>query len=326
MDRAYMKERGDAVNIENVQCFVSLAECLSFTHAAEKEHITQTTMSRKIQALEEELNTCLLYRDTKQVKLTMAGTEFYKNAKKILALYHETVKSVQDANANFESKLRLGIGIYDHVLLNDFLPDYVRSLNKKVKFSCQQSPYSTLADSLKERWIDIAIGSDRLQSKLLALNSPQLGSFTIDPAPWPILMHRDNLLTDYETVPLELLSGQTMISILDGSIDQLKETFSVYFPIKDALLVNSLDAKLTMVNAGLGVSFVPQFILPLEKRYQNIVMRPTNPPYRNREFKLYYWKDNSNPLVHEFVRAYQAFCCDRNKDVTSICGYKRELL
>ena len=43
------------MNIENIQCFISLAECLNFTRAAEWEHITQTTMSHKISVLEKEL-------------------------------------------------------------------------------------------------------------------------------------------------------------------------------------------------------------------------------------------------------------------------------
>ena len=52
------------MNIENIQCFISLAECLNFTRAAEREHITQTTMSHKISVLEKELGVKLLYRDT----------------------------------------------------------------------------------------------------------------------------------------------------------------------------------------------------------------------------------------------------------------------
>ena len=44
------------MNIDNIRCFISLAECLNFTRAAEKEHITQTAMSRKISALEKELD------------------------------------------------------------------------------------------------------------------------------------------------------------------------------------------------------------------------------------------------------------------------------
>ena len=65
------------MNLENMKCFISLAECLNFTRAADKEHITQTSMSRKISSLEEELNVRLFYRDNHSVVLTDAGREFY---------------------------------------------------------------------------------------------------------------------------------------------------------------------------------------------------------------------------------------------------------
>ena len=65
------------MNLDNVKCFISLAECLNFTKAAEKEHMTQTSMSRKISGLEEELGVRLFYRDNHQVILTDAGSEFW---------------------------------------------------------------------------------------------------------------------------------------------------------------------------------------------------------------------------------------------------------
>ena len=74
------------MNIETIRCFISLAECLNFTRAAAKEHITQTAMSRKISSLEKELDVVLLYRDTRQVELTVAGNEFYLKAQELLKL------------------------------------------------------------------------------------------------------------------------------------------------------------------------------------------------------------------------------------------------
>ena len=64
------------MNLENMKCFISLAECLNFTKAADKEHITQTSMSRKISSLEEELNVRLFYRDNHSVVLQMPGGSF----------------------------------------------------------------------------------------------------------------------------------------------------------------------------------------------------------------------------------------------------------
>ena len=109
------------MNFDNIRCFISLAECLNFTRAAKKEHITQTAMSRKISALEKELDVYLVYRDTRQVELTAAGQDFYIRAKEIIHLYDDTVKQVQDIQSDFQSELRIGVGVYDHVLLNQFL-------------------------------------------------------------------------------------------------------------------------------------------------------------------------------------------------------------
>lgn len=64
------------MNLENMKCFISLAECLNFTKAADKEHITQTSMSRKISSLEEVLMDRLFYRDNHSVVLTDAGGSF----------------------------------------------------------------------------------------------------------------------------------------------------------------------------------------------------------------------------------------------------------
>ena len=113
------------MNIENIQCFISLAECLNFTRAAEREHITQTTMSHKISVLEKELGVKLLHRDTKQVFLTNAGTRFYSQAKEIIKMYHQTVEEIQNVQKDSQSELKIGIGIYEHALLSKFMNSFM---------------------------------------------------------------------------------------------------------------------------------------------------------------------------------------------------------
>ena len=79
------------MNIDNIKCFISLAECLNFTKAAEKEHVTQTSMSRRISSLETELGAPLFYRDNRMVELTAAGKVFYDQAKKLVEFYDQSV-------------------------------------------------------------------------------------------------------------------------------------------------------------------------------------------------------------------------------------------
>lgn len=296
------------MNIENIRCFISLAECLNFTRAAEKEHITQTAMSRKISALEKELDVQLLYRDTRQVSLTTAGSEFYVRAKELIKSYDTTVKQVKDAQSDFRSELKLGIGVYDHLLLNRFLEKYASNMKSGIKISCQQEAYPVLAKDFEDRLVDVIICTNQYEKELLAFDAEQLGSFTVYDEGWYLILHKDNPLSDMETVPLEHLSNQTLITMERGNLDHIKKTFMHHFPLNDALFVNSFGAKLSMVNAGLGFGFAPSFMFPVSDQYRNIVLKETTPPYGKYISRVYYWKDNTNPAVLDFVEKYQAFC------------------
>ena len=126
----------------------------------------------------------LVYRDTRQVELTAAGQDFYIRAKEIIHLYDDTVKQVQDIQSDFQSELRIGVGVYDHVLLNQFLGKYVSTLQIKVKINCIQAPYPTLAKDFEERLIDVMISTDQMEESLLNFDSKNLGMFTIYDEDW----------------------------------------------------------------------------------------------------------------------------------------------
>ncbi len=61
------------LTLDNLRTFVVVSRCLSFSAAAEELHYTQSAISRRIQALEDELGTPLFVRDTRRVELTRAG-------------------------------------------------------------------------------------------------------------------------------------------------------------------------------------------------------------------------------------------------------------
>ena len=70
------------MDIHSLQCFLSLAQYLNYTKTAEKEHLTQPSLSRKIDNSKAELGVRLFNRDSHQVSLTEAGKEFYYDTQK----------------------------------------------------------------------------------------------------------------------------------------------------------------------------------------------------------------------------------------------------
>ena len=81
-----------------VQYFLSIVEKGSFSSAADYHYVSQSTLSKKIIALEEELGITLFDRSKRNVKLSEAGESFLVHARKL----NETYKSMIDDLKEFK--------------------------------------------------------------------------------------------------------------------------------------------------------------------------------------------------------------------------------
>ena len=91
------------MTIDNLKCFILVAENLSFARAAEALYISQPAVTKQINALEHELGVTLFIRSTRHVELTPSGISFYKDAKDIVMKSQAAISRVQRQYANSAS-------------------------------------------------------------------------------------------------------------------------------------------------------------------------------------------------------------------------------
>jgi DNA-binding transcriptional LysR family regulator len=96
------------VNLRFVEAYYWVVTLRSVTRAAEKLFLTQSAMSSRVAALEEELGVLLLDRRDKQFRLTIAGSRFYQYAQKLLELQRE-IKAEMGEGVPLPMTLRLGV-------------------------------------------------------------------------------------------------------------------------------------------------------------------------------------------------------------------------
>lgn len=74
------------MNVENLKTFITLVSVGSYTKAAQKMLVVQSTISKRVKELEAETGKELIIRDKKNIRLTAAGKVFFRYAEEIVAL------------------------------------------------------------------------------------------------------------------------------------------------------------------------------------------------------------------------------------------------
>lgn len=112
------------MDIDQARTFLAIAAHGSFQEAAGQLHLTQSTVSARIQRLEEELGARLFVRNRAGATLTMGGRRYAEYAKR-LVLTAEQARHHVGLPSRYRATLRVGGRI---ALWEGLLPAWVRWL------------------------------------------------------------------------------------------------------------------------------------------------------------------------------------------------------
>lgn len=87
------------MDIQQLEFFCEIAELEHISNAAQRLMVSQPTLSRSVQALEDELGVELFDRNGKRIRLNDYGRYFYHKARQIVSLMHEAKKEISDVKA-----------------------------------------------------------------------------------------------------------------------------------------------------------------------------------------------------------------------------------
>jgi len=93
--------------VEAMQVFVRVAECGSFTKAAETLHMPRASVSAAVQQLEARVGARLLSRTTRRVNLTQEGATFFERCTQVLSDLDEIETLFKDAPTKLAGRLKI---------------------------------------------------------------------------------------------------------------------------------------------------------------------------------------------------------------------------
>lgn len=246
------------MDTQSLKAFLLVAENASFSAAAEALHLTQPAVSKRIAALESQLDAPLFNRIGRQVSLTEAGSALLPHAQAIAAHLDQARQSIDDLSGAVSGRLRLGTS--HHVGLHR-LPPVLRN-------------YSEAYPAVS---LDIEFMDSEQAFEEIMRGRVELAVVTLPPAPDSALVTRpvwqdaldfmaagDHPLADHKNLTLRELCNYPVVlpglnTFTGRIVREIFERESLRLDI--TLSTNYLETIRMMASVGLGWTLLPRTML-----------------------------------------------------------------
>jgi DNA-binding transcriptional LysR family regulator len=144
------------MDIEQARTFLAIAAHGSFVAAAERLHVTQSTVSARIRQLEANLGVRLFVRNRAGASLTQAGRRFLRHAKTLVVTV-EQARHDLGLPGRCRSTIRIGARI---ALWDGFLPRWaawLRQTEPDVALQCEIGFEEDLMRRMQQGTLDVAL-------------------------------------------------------------------------------------------------------------------------------------------------------------------------
>lgn len=244
------------MEIRSMVAFVTVAEELHFTRAAEHLFISQPPLTRLIKSLESELGFALFDRTTRSVQLTPAGREFLPYAQRVVAASNSASQAALDIASG-------SIGSLDIAFVGsaawDVLPSAVRKFRDDyphVTTRLTEMNSGLQIDALLEGRIDVGITrSDSIPQGITV--------HVVSRSPLVLAVPENHRLAPRSSVSLSELADEDFVSFpkrtwrsLADIINELCETAG--FSPRATQVATAMQTVLGLVAVGMGVAIVPE--------------------------------------------------------------------
>jgi len=256
---------------------LAVADCQSFSRAAEKLYVTQPSLSQYIHSIEKQIGVQLFDRSLSPIRLTDAGELYVTWARKLLAMEESMNNALSDLMGMQTGTVRIGASSFRvRCLLARSIASF-HAQYPNIRLLMREADMRQLKDMLSTGEIDFAIGTGTFEEKnfhVEALSSEQLY----------LAVSRDNPLTKrlpdaltsedictgtprflrQKPIDLSIVKDELFVAANAGEYD--RESLSVVcrecgFEPKIEYSVQTIETVFAFVCANMGIALLPDSLI-----------------------------------------------------------------
>jgi DNA-binding transcriptional LysR family regulator len=289
------------IDLRQLRYFVTVAETLHFSRAAELLNVTQPPLSRQIAALEKELGVVLIERHSRRVRLTHAGERFLVDARAVLAGVDQACRNAKAAQAGDLGELMVGFMMHAAYSSVPALTRRMLDKHPGLKLHLRETLPPLLVAAVLDGRFDAGISFDPgsvrgLSSKVIHRETLCLAA----PSGHRLATHDQVVPEDLRDEPLIMSSTEAAPSLRRAITDYLMPN-GEDLPIR--LETQLQQTVVSLVGEGIGIALVPQSLQSLALAGVSYIPLMAPPVVEHR---LLWRSGNSNPALGPFLDAAEA--------------------
>lgn len=296
------------MEIKQLYYFITLAEYLHFSKAADALYISQSNLSQQIAKLAAELGQQLFFRNNRSVELTPFSKKFLADAKLMIETYEQLKEKYTDSKDTFGNVIRIGyLDMYEGIVLHLIRNYTIQKPEIQIYLKSYSGPESTVK-AFEQGELDLifTLTTDKDEWKKEYLYKEMCS----DECSAVVPLHHP--LTQKQEIDLEALKNEPFIIISQetsriGYQEVIKNFHAYGFHPKIRLEQLNYKTILTLIEAGKGISIIPNTFRTLN--YQVKFIRIKDNPFKYG-LSIIWKKDDKHamtPVFHELVEQFDKY-------------------
>ena len=262
-------------SLDLLASFVALAGDLHYTRAAERLHVAQPALTKRIQQLERALGTALFARTRRAVSLTPAGELLLPRARQVLQAAAEFSTAARRVRDGEVGRLRIGFSPSAPHLVLPALMRAFRRRHPAIDCVLTELPSESQVEQILAG--DLDLGILRPPSPLPA----RLQCTTFFEEPFVAVLPRDHRLAVRRVLPLRDLADDPFILVSRRQVSAIHDQIlgacaAAGFAPRSIREATHIHAVVSLVAAGCGVSVLPRSAAQVGMK--EVVCRPLARP------------------------------------------------
>ncbi len=263
------------MRLDDMKVFCDVIETGSFSRAATLNSLTQTAVSRRIQAIEEQVGSRLIERSKgrRGHEPTPAGRIYYEGCREILSRYRDLVERIGESRGEVTGTIRVetvySVGLHE-------LARYVKAFLKrypKAQIYLEYNRSNRIYDNCLTERTDLGIVA-------YPAEAPNIGVIPLGSDRLVMIAAPDHPLATRSEVGFADLQGSPFVAFekdIPTRIAIDREVADAGASLDVLMELDNIETIKRSVEVGLGISVVPKATVVEEIRIGTLVAVPLNP-------------------------------------------------